>query len=143
MKKIALALSVFGLTALANAADPLHGTVWKTIDDQTKQAKALVKFTESNGTLSASIQQVLTKGEEKICTKCTGKYANKPLAGVTIVRNLKNVDGKYEGGTIVDPQTGKEYKLKGELAPGGKQSNLRGFIGVSLAGRNQTWVRAN
>ena len=46
MKKIALALSVLGLTALAHAADPLNGTVWKTIDDKTKQAKALVKFTE-------------------------------------------------------------------------------------------------
>jgi hypothetical protein len=65
MKKIALALSVLGLTALAHAADPLNGTVWKTIDDKTKQAKALVKFTEQkNGTLTASIQGILTPGEE-------------------------------------------------------------------------------
>jgi copper homeostasis protein CutC len=65
MKKIALMLGLLGLSALANAADPLNGTVWKTIDDKTNQPKAIVKFTEqSNGTLSASIQKVLTKGEE-------------------------------------------------------------------------------
>lgn len=46
MKKIALALGLLGFTVLANAADPLNGTVWKTIDDKTKQPKAIVKFTE-------------------------------------------------------------------------------------------------
>ena len=54
-------LGLLGLSALANAADPLNGTVWKTIDDKTNQPKAIVKFTEhSTGTLSASIQKVLT-----------------------------------------------------------------------------------
>lgn len=46
MKKITLMLGLLGLSALANAADPLNGTVWKTIDDETKQPKAIVKFTE-------------------------------------------------------------------------------------------------
>ena len=51
MKKIVFALGLLGLSALANAADPLDGTVWKTIDDKTKQPKAVVKFTEQkNGT---------------------------------------------------------------------------------------------
>jgi len=60
MKKFALAIGLLGATVLANAADPLNGTVWKTIDDQTKQPKAIVKFTEQkNGTLSATIQNVL------------------------------------------------------------------------------------
>ena len=145
MKKIAIVLGLFSVTALANAADPLNGTVWKTIDDQTNQAKALVKFTEQkNGTLTASIQNVLTKGEENACTKCEGPYKNKSLKGLTIVHNLKSVaTNKYDGGTILDPQSGKTYKLKGELAEGGKKLKLRGYIGVSALGRNQTWVRAN
>ena len=145
MKKIAIVLGLFSVTALANAADPLNGTVWKTIDDQTNPAKALVKFTEQkNGTLTASIQNVLTKGEENACTKCEGPYKNKSLKGLTIVHNLKSVGtNKYDGGTILDPQSGKTYKLKGELAEGGKKLKLRGYIGVSALGRNQTWVRAN
>ena len=143
MKKIVLALGLLSLTVLANAADPLNGTVWKTIDDTTKQPKALVKFTEQkNGTLNATIQSVLTPGEENACDKCEGPYHNKSLKGVTIVRGLKNVGGKsYEDGSILDPKNGKTYKLKGELA--GNQLKLRGYIGVSALGRNQTWVRAN
>lgn len=147
MKKIALALALglLATTVFANAADPLDGTVWKTIDDKTKQAKAVVKFTEqSNGTLTASIQSVLTPGEENACKKCEGTYKNKSLKGLTIVRNLKNSGGtSYEGGSILDPQSGKTYKLKGNLAAGGKKLELRGFIGVAALGRNQTWVRAN
>lgn len=143
MKKIALALGLMGLTALANAADPLNGTVWKTIDDKTKQAKATVKFTEQkNGTLTASIQSILTPGEENACTKCEGPYKNKSLKGLTIVRGLKNSGGtNYDSGSILDPQSGKTYKLKGQLADGGQKLQLRGYIGVAALGRNQTWIR--
>ena len=145
MKKIALAFGLLGLSALANAADPLNGTVWKTIDDKTKQPKATVRFTDQkNGTLTASIQSILTPGEENACTKCEGPYHNKSLKGLTIVRGLKNTGGtSYDGGSILDPQTGKTYKLKGKLADGGKKLELRGFIGVAALGRNQTWIRAN
>ena len=145
MKKIALAFGLLGLSALANAADPLNGTVWKTIDDKTKQPKATVKFTEQkNGTLTASIQSILTPGEENACTKCEGPYHNKSLKGLTIVRGLKNTGGtSYDGGSILDPQTGKTYKLKRKLADGGKKLELRGFVGVAALGRNQTWVRVN
>ena len=145
MKKIALAFGLLGLSALANAADPLNGTVWKTIDDKTKQPKATVRFTEQkNGTLTASIQSILSPGEENACTKCEGPYHNKSLKGLTIVRGLKNTGGtSYDGGSILDPQTGKTYKLKGKLADGGKKLELRGFIGVAALGRNQTWIRAN
>ena len=145
MKKIALAFGLLGLSALANAADPLNGTVWKTIDDKTKQPKATVRFTEQkNGTLTASIQSILTPGEENACTKCEGPYHNKSLKGLTIVRGLKNTGGtSYDGGSILDPQTGKTYKLKGKLADGGKKLELRGFIGVAALCRNQTWIRAN
>lgn len=145
MKKIALAFGLLGLSALVNAADPLNGTVWKTIDDKTKQPKATVRFTEQkNGTLTASIQSILTPGEENACTKCEGPYHNKSLKGLTIVRGLKNTGGtSYDGGSILDPQTGKTYKLKGKLSDGGKKLELRGFVGVAALGRNQTWVRAN
>ncbi|KAB0628451.1 DUF2147 domain-containing protein [Acinetobacter gandensis] len=145
MKKIVLALGLMSLAALANAADPLNGTTWKTIDDKTKQPKAIVKFTEQkNGTLSASIQSVLTPGEENACKKCEGPYHNKSLKGLRIVTGLKNVGGtSYENGSILDPQSGKTYKLKGQIADGGKKLELRGFIGVAALGRNQTWIRAN
>lgn len=145
MKKITIALGLLGFMTFANAADQLNGTVWKTIDDKTKEAKALVKFTEQkNGTLSATIQQILTKGEENACTKCEGPYKDKSLKGLTIIRDLKSAgSSSYDNGSILDPQSGKTYKLKGTLAPGGQKLELRGYLGISLLGRNQTWIRAN
>ena len=145
MKKIALAFGLLGLTTFANAADALNGSVWQTIDDETKQPKAIVKFTEQkDGSLTASIQKYLVAGQEDACSKCEGPYHNKSLKGVTIVRNLKNVGGtNYDNGSILDPKSGKTYKLKAELTEGGKKLKLRGYIGVAALGRNQTWVRAN
>lgn len=145
MKKIALAFGLLGLTTFANAADALNGSVWQTIDDETKQPKAIVKFTEQkDGSLTASIQKYLVAGQEDACSKCEGPYHNKSLKGVTIVRNLKNVGGtNYDNGSILDPKNGKTYKLKAELTEGGKKLKLRGYIGVAALGRNQTWVRAN
>lgn len=145
MKKIAIILGLLSLTAFAHAADPLNGTVWQTIDDKTKQPKALVKFTEqSNGTLNATIQNILIASEAEKCSKCEGPYKNKSLKGVTIIRNLKNTGGvTYDDGTILDPATGKNYSLKGQIAEGGKKLELRGYVGIAALGRNQTWIRAN
>ena len=145
MKKIALAFGLLGLATFANAADALNGTVWQTIDDETKQPKAVVKFTEQkNGSLNATITKYLVADQENACTKCEGPYHNKSLKGVTIVRNLKNVGGtRYDGGSIMDPKTGKTYKMKAEIAEGGKKLKVRGYIGVAALGRNQTWIRAN
>ena len=142
MKKLWV-VGLLALASMANAADPLNGTVWKTIDENTNKAKALVKFTEQkNGTLSASIQQVLTPGEENACSKCEGQYKNKSLKGLTIVHGLKKVGANiYEGGSIVDPNSGKTYKLKAQL--NGSNLQMRGFIGMSLLGRTQTWQRAD
>jgi uncharacterized protein (DUF2147 family) len=142
MKKLCVALGLFAVATFASAADPLNGTVWKTIDDKTGKAKALVKFTEQkNGTLSASIQQVLTPGEENSCSKCEGPYKNKSLKGLAIVHGLKNAGAnKYEGGSIIDPNSGKTYKLKSTL--NNNTLEMRGFIGVSALGRTQTWHRA-
>ena len=141
MKKLYLALGLFGLASVAAAADPLNGTLWRAIDDKTGKPKAVVKFTEqNNGTLSASIQQVLTPGEENACSKCQGQYKNKSLKGLTIVHGLKNVGtNQYEGGSIMDPNSGKTYKLKSTLK--GTQLDMHGFIGLTVIGRTQTWQR--
>ena len=145
MKKIAFAFALFGLTTFANAADALNGSVWQTIDEETKQPKAIVKFTEQqDGALTAVIQKSVSVGQENACTKCEGPYHNKSLKGLRIVSGLKSAgDTHYDSGTILDPQSGKTYKLKGNIVEGGKKLELRGFIGFAALGRNQTWIRAN
>lgn len=143
MKKLLLAFTMLGLATAASAADPLHGTVWKTIDDSTKQAKAQVVFNQqADGTLSANIQRIFSGDAGGICSSCEGKYHNKSLQGVTIVSGLKPIgNNQYEGGEILDPKNGKTYRLKGELTQQNKVLKLRGYLGVALLGRDQVWQR--
>lgn len=94
--------------------------------------------------MKATIQQILTKGEENACTKCEGPYQNKSLKGLTVINGLKSTGATtYDGGTILDPKDGKTYKSKAELSKDGKTLKVRGYMGVSALGRNQTWYRVN
>ncbi|GAA5012926.1 DUF2147 domain-containing protein [Acinetobacter puyangensis] len=146
MKKLSLLLLTAAFTTTSVfAADVLNNSEWKTIDDETGKPKALVSFKQqANGTFTATISKSLDPNVEKGCNTCAGALKGKPLEGVTIVRNLKAVSaGKYDGGTILDPKSGKSYKMKAELSPDGKKLQVRGYIGISALGRNQTWLRAN
>lgn len=141
-------LSVLGLSlvsSLALASDPLHGNKWKTIDDETKKPLSIVQFSEtSNGVLSAKILDVLDGTEGKKCTKCVGKFHNKPIEGLQIVSGLKKTaKNVYDGGKITDPKNGKTYSFSVKLSNDGKTLAGRGYIGISVLGRSQTWIRMN
>ena len=94
--------------------------------------------------LHAKIVDVFTPGEAQKCSKCVGKYQNKPLLGAQIVHGLKNT-GKntYDGGKITDPKNGKTYSFNAKMSNDGRTLNGRGYIGVSALGRSQTWIRVN
>ncbi len=138
-------LALLLLPCTLYAADPLHNTVWKTIDDKTKQPSAIVKFTEtSNGNLSGTIQKVLIANEGEKCSNCIGPYHNKPLIGLTIIKNLKQIKpNKYDDGSILDPQSGKTYRFNAIMSADKKTLSGRGYIGFSAIGRSQTWYRVS
>ena len=116
--------------------------LWKTIDDETGQAKSLVRIVEVNGMLSGRIEKLLTPGKEsQVCEKCEGELKDKPVLGMEILRGLKKGDGVWEGGTILDPNNGKFYRSQLKLVDGGKKMELRGYIGIPLLGRSQNWLR--
>lgn len=144
MRRFVLMSAIMAVSAAGFAADQLDGTTWKTIDDKTGKPRGTVKFTETNGALNATVQSLIDKNATKVCEKCTGNLKGKPVVGITVVHGLKQVSGvknSYDYGTILDPKTGKTYKLKGTLSDDGNTLNLRGYMGVSLLGRNQVWQR--
>jgi len=63
------------------------------------------------------------------------------ILGLTNLRDLKP-DGKntWDGGKIYDPENGKEYDCKMKLI-NANQLDIRGYIGISLMGRTETWKR--
>ncbi len=140
MKKFAFVALSSVLATSAFAAD-LNNTQWRTVDDETGKAKALVEFSKSsNGTYTATIKKLLDPKAKTVCTECSGSQKNKPMEGLDIVQNLKLDKGnKYDGGTILDPKSGKTYKMNAEMASNGKTLKVRGYIGIAALGRNQTW----
>ncbi|MEF9942731.1 MAG: DUF2147 domain-containing protein, partial [Burkholderiaceae bacterium] len=75
------------------------------------------------------------------CDQCSGARKDQPVIGMTILWGLKNEGDEWTGGEILDPKNGKTYKAKAKLVDGGKKLEVRGFLGISLFGRTQTWVR--
>jgi uncharacterized protein (DUF2147 family) len=118
--------------------------LWKNIDDHTGKPKALIRITEANGELRGKIEKLLrdpSQDQNPKCIKCGGELKDQPILGMTIINGMKKDGNEYNGGTILDPDNGKVYKSKMSLADDGKKLNVRGYIGVPLLGRTQTWVR--
>lgn len=131
------------LSALAQDMNSPVGT-WKTIDDVTNKPKSLVEITEVNGKLSGKIIELFrepTEEQEPLCDKCKGTLKNKPIKGLVILWGLTKDGDEWDGGSIMDPKTGKVYKAKIEVKDGGKTLGVRGFLGFSMFGRSQTWHR--
>ncbi|CAM3036739.1 DUF2147 domain-containing protein [Legionella worsleiensis] len=114
---------------------------WTTIDDKTGAKRALVNLSISDGVLSGHIVKVYSRaGDTGICSKCPGAFKDKKIQGLGFIWGLKDEgNGVWSGGSILDPQTGKIYKVKATLQ--GNKMYVRGYVGVSMLGRTQTWVR--
>jgi len=142
---LGLALALAAAAASAQATSPVG--VWKTIDDTTKKEKSLVRIVESGGVYSGRVEKIVDPDAPKdaVCKDCTDDRKDKPIVGMTIIKNMKqSTDDKavYEGGEILDPKDGKVYKSKMKLVEGGSKLDVRGYVGVSLFGKTQTWIRA-
>ncbi len=138
MRKLLLtfALSLFGVMSFAQ----IEGK-WKTIDDETKQAKSIVEIYKKGDQYFGKITQLLIKPANPNCTACKDDRKNKPIQGMEIIRGLKKDGDEFTGGTITDPKTGKTYKCT--ITRSGDNLNVRGYIGLSFIGRSQTWQKVN
>ena len=143
MRKIVVAL-LFGLLPLAAFAQNTPVGKWRTIDDKTGKPKSIVEIYETtNGTLAAKVLEVLQsdKGPHPLCDACKGERHNKPVEGMVIAWGLKHEGNTWDDGRILDPHNGKEYSAKMTPIDGGQKLEVRGYMGFSLLGRTQTWIR--
>ena len=140
MKKHLVAFALSAAAGLAFAqASPVG--LWKTIDDETKTEKSHVRISESGGVLTGKIEKFLDPKSklDAVCDKCSDDRKDKPILGMTIIRNAKSSGEVWEGGEILDPNNGKTYKLRLKPLDGGKALEVRGYIGPFF--RNQQWIR--
>ena len=129
--------------AFAQSTDSPIG-VWQTIDDHTHEPKALVQIAQNaDGTLSGKVIKGLNPADspDRRCTECTDERKDQKILGMTIIRDMKQDGDHWDGGNILDPENGKVYRCKMTLEEAGQKLVVRGYIGVSLLGRSQTWNR--
>ncbi len=139
MKKIFFTLVLAFVAVLGVQAQSVTGK-WKTIDDETGKPKSIVEIYEQNGKLFGKVVEILTDKKEAKCDKCPGADKGKPIKGLTIIKGLKKDGSSYSGGTIIDPNSGKEYKCAIKLN-GSEKLDVRGYVGIQALGRTQTWIR--
>jgi uncharacterized protein (DUF2147 family) len=141
---IAAAIGLSLAASIAQAQTTPVG-LWKTIDDDSHQEKSLIRISESGGVVSGRIEKLLDPATkpDAVCDKCTDDRKDKPLVGLTILRNLKaspDDKGIWEGGDIVDPNNGKVYRARVKPIDGGAKLEMRGYLGPFY--RTQVWLRA-
>ena len=141
---LAALLAGSSLAAFAQSTSPAG--LWKTIDDGTKKDKSLVRIVESGGVYSGKVEKIVDPESPKdaTCKDCSDDRKDKPVVGMTIIRNVKaSADDKavFEGGDILDPNNGKVYRVKLKLIDNGARLDVRGYIGTPMLGRTQTWIR--
>jgi uncharacterized protein (DUF2147 family) len=103
-----------------------------------------VRLTDNGGVITGKIEKIAGPAkQDSTCDKCTDARKDQKVLGMTIVEGVKKHpdEGRWDGGSILDPNNGKIYKVRMTPKDGGKTLEVRGFIGISLIGRTQTWVR--
>lgn len=149
-KFILLFCSLWLLQVIAASNNSSPVGLWKTIDDETGKPKAIVQISETRDqTLTGRILKIYPRpgyDQHELCAACTGANHNKPIVGLVILENLvhdkKNTD-EWNGGNILDPKNGKTYHCTIQLLNKGERLRVRGYIGLPLFGRSQTWLRTN
>ncbi|MEI6618236.1 MAG: DUF2147 domain-containing protein [Betaproteobacteria bacterium] len=145
MKKLTVAAFLLALGANAMAQMTPIG-LWNTIDDKTGKPKAEVRISAN---AAGDLSGVVVRGLEAVadpepnCEKCSDDRKGKPKIGLEIIRGGKKTEGKdvWEGGYILDPNNGTNYRLLLTPTEAGKKLQVRGYVGTPMLGRTQTWVR--
>lgn len=140
---LALSALAFGLMSQPTMADNMspEGT-WKTIDDETGKPKSIVQIWIDNGELNGKIIELIEPEEENPkCTECEGEMKDQPILGMQFIWGLKEDDGVWDDGEILDPKSGSVYSSKIEVTDGGQKLDVRGYVGFAFAGRSQVWHR--
>jgi uncharacterized protein (DUF2147 family) len=139
---------VFAIAHSANVHIDTPVGYWKTIDDVTGKPKSIVQIWKNEDqVLMGKVVKIFPKdgsaNQAKVCKACKGDLHNQPIVGMVILSGLKSKQRNWGNGKILDPENGKSYSCAMHTTDNGKKLDVRGFIGMPLLGRSQTWERVD
>ena len=115
---------------------------WQVINSDGSQGGQVETYIE-NGELFGKVTAARPgRSPDSLCEKCSGALKNQRIMGMVVIRHFHPDGDDWVGGTLIDPENGKEYKGK-MWAIGADKLGMRGFVGISLLGRSATWVRVH
>ena len=118
--------------------------LWQQVDPSSGKIGGWFIISEHAGAFDGTIVKMFMEpGEDPNphCNQCAGDQKGAPWLGLTIIKGMQRKGLDYENGTILDPRDGDEYHALMHLSPDGQELTVRGYLGISLLGKNQFWKR--